>query len=146
MLVQDFACACLSRIHATLWNPLKFQRFCCPCAYRRCALHSFARFLWYGTQQKSEPLRPHHVRTSRQKLSDSTVTSCFFAFNKPLNYIYTANRMQAFFEMFFEYFWGFKSPEKLEIMGFWAVCAWHCIPRFLYHNSLCLPCCTNHHI
>ena len=29
---------------------------------------SFARFLLDGTQQKSETLRPHRVRTSRQKL------------------------------------------------------------------------------
>ena len=94
----------LAGLHATHWNPLKFQRFCCPCALHRSALHSFARFLRYGTQQKSETLRPHRVRTSRQKLSASTVTSCFFAFNKPLNYIYRRTGMQAFFEMFFEYF------------------------------------------
>ena len=105
-------------IHATLWNPLKFQRFCCPCTFHRSALHSFARFPVCGTQQKSETLRPHRVRTSRQKLSASTVTSCFFAFNKPLNYIYWASRMQAFFEMFFEYFWTSKKPESLEILRF----------------------------
>ena len=125
------------RIHATLWNPLKFQRFCCPCAYRRSALHSFARFLWYGTQQKSETLRPHLVRTSRQKLSASTVTSCFFAFNKPLNYIHPATGMQDIFEKFFAYFLRSKKPVMLEILGFLIACAQHCVPRFLHHYSLC---------
>jgi hypothetical protein len=71
-----------------------------------------------GTQQKSETLRPHRVRTSRQKLSASTVTSCFFAFNKPLNYIHSVYILQDFFDKFFEYFWRHKEAEKLEK---WAV-------------------------
>jgi hypothetical protein len=86
---------------------LETTAFCCPSPFCLGALHSFARFLSVGTQQKSETLRPHRVRTSRQKLSASTVTSCFFAFNKPLNYIYTGNNMQGVFENIFDTFLGF---------------------------------------
>ena len=103
---------------------------CCPCAFRRSVLHSFARFLVDGTQQKSETLRPHRVRTSRQKLSASTVTSCFFAFNKPLNYIHPACGMQEFFEMFFAYFWRSKRPQTPENTGFFAASLRHAVPRF----------------
>jgi hypothetical protein len=42
--------------------------------------------------------------------------------------------MQAFFEMFFEYFWTSKKPESLEILGFLIVDAQHRLPRFLHHH------------
>ena len=120
------------RRYATLCLPanLEIPAFCCPCAFRRSFLHSFARFLLDGTQQKSETLRPHRVRTSRQKLSASTVTSCFFAFNKPLNYIHHAPGMQEIFEMFFAYFLRSKEAQSLEILGFLIALAQHCGPRF----------------
>ena len=108
---------------------LETTAFCCPSPFCLSALHSFARFLLDGTQQKSETLRPHRVRTSRQKLSASTVTSCFFAFNKPLNYIHPAYGMQAFFEMFFAYFWRSKIAESLEISGFLIAHPQHGVPR-----------------
>lgn len=68
-------------------------------------LHSFERFLAECSKQnKRTPSPPSCEDNSRQKLPDSSATSCFIALNKLYHYIEPVLALQAFFKFFFRHF------------------------------------------
>ena len=63
--------------------------------------HTSVRFLKvYANQKQRTPSPPSSEDHSRQKLPDSSATSCVIALNKPLNYTLSYFRLQAFFASF----------------------------------------------